>query len=100
MIPDHFVVVRGGTKPLPPPGQVFSCAAGPDKFEAAKGIPHGNMRSTTAGEIRRLDGVVESAPEMTAGGTLNVRHVNVMEGKSGAFGEVEPNPVLKQQRIR
>ncbi len=99
-IPDHYVIVRGGTKPLPPPGAAFSAAAGPDVFDAARGIPHGQMRSTTASKIRALGGSVESRPEATKSGVINHRHVEVIEGYPGAFGDTEPNPVPKEHRIR
>jgi hypothetical protein len=58
------------------------------------------MRSTTAGRIRELGGIVEIKPELTRSGVMNNRHVEVIEGKAGAFGDIEPNPVPKDQRIR
>jgi hypothetical protein len=97
-VPDHYMVVRGGTKPLPSCGETFSGAAGPNKFDAAKGIPHGQMRATTAGAIRTLGGEVIFVPERTKGG-INDRHVDIVEGSSGAFGPLEPNPVPKPERV-
>jgi hypothetical protein len=99
-IPDDYVVVRGGIGPMPPIGRTFSGSAGVDKLDAGKGIPHGKMRSATAGAIRRLGGSVQSRPERASSGELNKRHVDIIEGQSGAFGEIEPNPVPKDQRIR
>jgi len=99
-VPDDYVVVRGGAKPLPPPGTPFSAAAGRDLDDAARGIPHGQLRSTTPGKIRALGGTVEARPEMTKSGVMNDRHVEVIEGIAGAFGDIEPNPVPKEERIR
>jgi hypothetical protein len=98
-LPDGYVVVRGGVRPLPPVGEKFSGAVGVDKVDAGKGIPHGNMRSSTVGAIRGFGGTVESAPELSAGNVLNERHVDIIEGKTGAFGPLEPNPVPKAERI-
>ena len=99
-IRDEDVVVRGGTKPLPSPGNEFSGAVGIDKSDAGKGIPHGQMRVGTVADIRSRGGSVQSAPEISASGVMNERHVNIIEGASGAFGEIEPNPVPKEERIR
>lgn len=99
-VPDDYVVVRGGTKPLPPIGEPFSGSAGPDKYDAGKGIPHGQLRATTARLIRDLGGSVMFKPEMSAGHVLNSRHVEIIEGAAGAFGKVEPNPVPKTERIK
>ena len=77
-IPDDFAVVRGGEKPLPLPGTPFSGAAGTDKHDAAKGIPHNKMRATTAAAIRAYGGQVTRVPELSKGGVLNVRHVEVV----------------------
>src|SRR5688572_30141613 len=98
-VQDSYAVVRGGIKPLPPCGNTFSGAAGPDKLDAAKGIPHGQMRATTAGEIRSRGGGVTCAPELTKSGQINHRHVDVIEGMTGAFGPIEPNPVPKSDRV-
>jgi hypothetical protein len=38
-------------------------------------------------------------PELTRSGRLNERHVDVTEGRPGAFGDPEPNPVPKADRI-
>jgi hypothetical protein len=99
-VPDAFVVVRGGEAPLPPPGTTFSGAAGIDAFDAARGVPHGKIRTTTARAIRAHGGRVAFAPEPTREGNINHRHVNITEGASGAFGAPEANPVPKEQRIK
>jgi hypothetical protein len=98
-VPDHFAVVRGGIQPLPQPGTPFSGAAGVSKYDACVGLPHGTIRATTAQAIRAYGGQARFKPEMSKGGNLNIRHVDVYEGKTGAFGEPEPNPVPKEHRI-
>lgn len=95
-VPDHYIVVRGGVAPLPPLGVVFSGAAGVDKVDAARGVPHGQIRVM----IRANGGRVVRAPEVTREGTINDRHVNVVEGARSSFGDLEPNPVPKGERIR
>src|SRR3972149_1574135 len=67
-VTDDFIVVRGGTGDVPPPGKVFSGAAGRTLEEAASGVPHGQIRSTTAGSIRAGGGTVRHAPELTRSG--------------------------------
>ena len=100
-VPDPWIVVRGGTKELPPPGEVFSGAAGRTLEEAASGVPHGTIRQTTAGEIRSGGGTVEHAPELTRGGNFNEKHVNICLGSGPCpFGPPEPNPVPPGGRIR
>jgi len=100
-VPDDYVVVRGGTKDLPPPGEVFSGAAGRTLDEAASGVPHGQIRSTTAGRIRASGGRVDHAPEMSRSGVLNERHVDVCLGSGPCpFGPLMPNPVPKSGRVQ
>jgi hypothetical protein len=100
-LPDGYTVVRGGATPLPPPGQVFSGAAGKTLEEAASGVPHGQIRATTAGQIRANGGNVEFVPELTRSGVLNERHVNICLGKGACpFGPLEANPVPKSSRIK
>ena len=99
IVPDGSAVVRGGSGDLPPIGTPFSGAFGSDKYDAGKGIPHGQMRLSTAHGIREYGGTVTLKPELSRKGVLNERHVEVVEGRSGAFGEIEPNPVPKLDRI-
>ncbi|MFZ2362731.1 MAG: RHS repeat-associated core domain-containing protein, partial [Anaerolineae bacterium] len=100
VVPDSYVIVRGGQSQLPPPGTVFSGSQGATLSKAASGVPHGSIRVTTAGEIRARGGVVEFAPEPSRSGMVNWLHVNVVEGSaSSSFGSVVPNPVPKNMRI-
>jgi hypothetical protein len=95
VVPDSYVVVRGGTKPTPPPGTPFSGAAASTMEEAASTLPYGQVRSTTAGTIRSQGGVVELAPEeMYRGGPINRKHVNVTEGGPTVF----PNTTVKNPK--
>jgi hypothetical protein len=98
-VPNVQIVVRGGASDLPSPGIVFSGSQGLTTADAASGVPHGQIRETTAGQIRSNGGTVEVAPELTRSGKINYRHVNVTEG-SGSFGELMPNPVPKGDRIQ
>jgi len=69
-------------------------------FEAAAGVPHGQIRASTAGEIRAGGGTVDVAPELTRSGVLNEQHVNVCLGPGSCpFGPLQPNPVPKGLRI-
>jgi hypothetical protein len=98
---DSAVVVRGGTRPLPEPGHVFSGAYGSTLEAAAAGVPYGQIRSTTAGAIRATGGSVEVAPELTRSGLLNESHVNICLGSGPCpFGPLQPNPVPKAGRIQ
>lgn len=58
-------IVRGGTSPMPSAGTTFSASQGATLEEAAAGVPHGTIRTTTTGAIREGGGTVESAPELT-----------------------------------
>jgi hypothetical protein len=99
VVPDDYVVVRGGTKPLPPPGVEFSTHVGPTLETAAAAIPYGQIRLTTVGEIHRAGGTVEWLPEHSRRGTLNEQHVHVIEGVSSSFSPPRFNPVPKKLRI-
>lgn len=59
-VPGSNVVVRGGTKPMPPQGTTFSGASGKTLQEAASGVPHNQVRTTTAGAVRAAGGKVRS----------------------------------------
>jgi RHS repeat-associated protein len=98
-VPDAWPVVKGGTKPPPAPGEVFSTSYGRTLDEAGAGVPHGQIQPTTAGQIRAGGGTVEVAPEMT-GTTMNYQHANVIEGRApSVFQAPIPNPVPKPNRI-
>ncbi len=100
--PDANVVVRGGQSEMPAPGTKFSGAQGATVEDAAQGVPHGTIRESTAGEIRKAGGSVRSKPELTASKrTMNQKHVNVREGtkKPSTFSEPKKNPVPKKDRV-
>jgi hypothetical protein len=99
VVPNEFVVARGGLKPCPPAGTAFSATVGPTVEAAGCAVPHGNLRFTTAREIRQQGGVVEYVPEFSPHGTLNEQHVNVTEQGTTSFSEPLPNPVPKKNRI-
>jgi RHS repeat-associated protein len=100
--PDSNVVVRGGQGEMPPQGTTFSGAQGATLEDAAQGVPHGQVRESTAGQIRDAGGSVRSKPEMTRAGNLNEKHVNVREGtkQPSTFSQPKPNPVPKKDRIQ
>jgi hypothetical protein len=99
VVPDEFLVVRGGLKPCPLLGTQFSATAGPTLEAAGCAIPHGNLRYTTARQIRQQGGVVEWVWEFSPHGTLNEQHVHVTEQGATCFSEPVPNPVAKKDRI-
>jgi RHS repeat-associated protein len=98
--PDGTVIVRGGSGDMPAPGSTFSGSQGGTVREAAAGVPHGTIRTSTAGEIRAGGGQVQVAPEPTRSGQINGQHVNVREGGKSTFSEPQPNPVPKPERIK
>lgn len=97
-IGDDFVVVRGGVSDVPPPGEVFSGAAGRTLDDAAAGVPHGQIRVTTAGEIRAGGGTVQHAPELTRSGVLNEKHVNICLGPGPL--PVRSTPAKSSSKVR
>ena len=98
-VPDAWMVVKGGGKPPPTPGEVFSTSYGTTLNEAGAGVPHGQIQPTTAGQIRAGGGSVDVAPEMT-GDVMNFQHANVVEGSPPTkFQPPIPNPVPKPNRI-
>lgn len=100
-VADNAVVVRGGTSEVPKPGEVFSGAAGRTLDEAASGVPHGQVRATTARDIRAAGGTVTHAPEPTRSGLMNPLHVDVCLGSGPCpFGSLQPNPVPTAGRYR
>ncbi|MGO1073478.1 RHS repeat domain-containing protein [Lysobacter sp. CA199] len=100
-VPDEGVIVRGGQGDMPEPGTTFSGSQGGTVEEASAGVPHNTIRPSTAGEIRGNGGTVEVAPEPTRSGNINGQHVNVTEGgRASSFGPPQPNPVLKEDRIK
>ena len=75
VVPDDYVVVRGGTKPLPPAGEEFSGFVGPEVAAAGCALPHAQIRVSSAGAIRAAGGRVTWVPEFSPHGTLNLQHV-------------------------
>lgn len=99
-LPDDSVIVRGGTSDIPGPGEVFSGSYGSTLDEAATGVPHGQIRVSTVGEITAGGGTVEVVPELTRSGVLNDQHVNICLASSPCpFGPLIPNPMPKNERI-
>ena len=99
VIPNDFVVVRGGGGALDPPGTTFSGATAPTVEAAAAAVPHGQIRVATVGAIRANGGTVEWVPELSRHGTPNRQHVDVTEIGQTGFSGLQPNPVPRQQRI-
>ncbi len=99
VVPDDYVVVRGGAKPVPPAMEPFSCATGPDLTAAACAVPYNQLRATTAGQIRTAGGVVEWLTEFSQRGTINKQHVHVTELGETVFSDPLHNPVPKAARI-
>ena len=99
VVPDDYLVVRGGTKPIPAPGQTYSANVGPTLEAAAAAVAYGQIRVTTAGEVRRKGGIVEWLPEHSRHGTLNEQHVHVTETIASTLSTLRPNPVPKKSRI-
>jgi hypothetical protein len=99
VVPDDYVVVRGGSGPMPPAGQMFSGAVGPTANTAAAAVPHGRIRFSTVGAIRANGGTVAWAPEVSRYQTINRQHVNITEGGPTTFSALQPNPVPRRRRI-
>jgi len=96
----NSIIVRGGTSAIPPLGTPFSAAFGASVQDAAAYVPHGQIRFTTMKAIVDSGGSVVLVPEMTRGGNLNLRHVNVTEGIRSTFSPLFPNPVPRANRIQ
>jgi hypothetical protein len=99
VVPDAYVIVRGGIKPVPPVGQVFSAVVGPTLEAAGAAVPHNQLRMARVEDIRRKGGTVEWLAEYSNHGTLNEQHVQVVECGSTSFSEPSPNPIPKKLRI-
>jgi hypothetical protein len=100
IVPDNAVVVIGGTKDVPAPGIVFSGSFGATLDEAAAAVPHGQLRATTAGEIRQGGGTVVSVPEPTRSGQINEYHVDICLGVGACqISDLQANPIPKLDRI-
>ena len=99
IVPDEYVIVRGGASGGNTFGEPFSGAAGHSLEGAAAAVPLGQIRVSTAGAIRAQGGIVEWAPEISRHGTLNQQHVNVTEPGPTTFSPLQANPVPRVQRI-
>ena len=86
------------------PGTTFSGAYGPFEAtleDASSGVPHGQVRATTAGEIRAAGGSVTWVPQLNRSGTAtNLQHVNIVEGPGEtSFGALQKNPLPGRLRF-
>ena len=86
---------------MPDAGVEFSGSFGADVADAAAYVPHGKIRATTVDDITAGGGSVVVRPEMTRGGNLNPRHVDIVLGPgSSPFGELMLNPIPPNLRIQ
>jgi RHS repeat-associated protein len=100
-VPDAHAVARGGIGDAPATGTTYSGSHGADLAEAGKGVPNGQLRATTAAEIRANGGSVNVKPELSRQGNMNGQHVNVVEGGTkSSLGSVQTNPAPKTERIK
>lgn len=86
---------------MPTPGTQFSASVGRTLDEGAAGVPHGNVRWATAGQIRTGGGRLTHVPEYDPRSSMmNAQHVHVVEGgERSVFSEPQPNPVPKRKRF-
>ena len=81
VVPDAYVIARGGTKAIPAVGTQYSADVGFTIVAAARNIPHGKIRTTTAGAVRRAGGTVTLEPAAVPRGKApNPQHAHVTEG--------------------
>ena len=99
VVPDEYVVVKGGTTPLPEDGGVFSGVVGPTLEAAACAVPHGQLRVSTVGGIRAAGGAVVWKAEESRYLTMNYQHVNIIEAGPTTFAPLLSNPVPLAGRI-
>src|SRR4051812_1174044 len=99
VVPEDYAIVRGGSSPLPAPGEPFSGAVGPSIEAAAAAVPHGQIRVSAVGAIRAGGGTVVWMPEVSRHGTINQQHVDITEPGKTAFSDLQPNPVPRARRI-
>jgi hypothetical protein len=100
-VPDNYTVVKGGEAP-PKMGETFSVSAAENGAEAGRGVPHGQVHETTAGQIRAAGGDVTFQPEPNRSGThMNHFHADahLPEGAPSPFEGPKPNPAEKNDRI-
>jgi hypothetical protein len=99
VVPDHYVILHGGTSPVPRPVIRFSAVTGPTLEAAAAAVPHGQVRMAQAGAIRASGGIVEWEPDWSRYWTLNEQHVHITEAGPSVFSELLANPVPRKRRI-
>ncbi len=99
VVPDDYMVIHGGTQPLPLPGTVLSATVGPTIEAAAAALPHGQIRVALTGAIRANGGTVTWAPETSRHHTVNRQHVNVVEHGKSCFSGLQRNPIPRKSRI-
>jgi hypothetical protein len=99
VVPDDFVLVRGGVSDMPPPWTTFSASTGPTVESASAALPHGTIRIARVADVRLAGGKVEWHPETTRYGTINRQHVNVTETGPTVFSDPRPNQVPSASRI-
>jgi RHS repeat-associated protein len=100
-ISDETIIARGGVAELPAAGEVFSGAQGQSVEEAAAGIKHGQIRVTTAGDIRAGGGTVVPKPELDPNvGAVNHQHVDICLGTGDCLWDGPyANPIPKSGRF-
>jgi hypothetical protein len=99
VVPDDYVLVKGGTIPLPTDGGVFSGTVGPTLEAAGCAVPHGQIRISTVAAVRKAGGVVWWEPEFSRQRTRNCQHVNIIEVGPTTFSDLQVNPVPRPGRI-
>ncbi len=99
VVPDDFVVVRGGIGPMPEPGETFSGAVGPTLQSAAAAVPHGSIRFCGVAAVRSNGGMVVWEPDLSRYKTFNYQHVNILEAGISSFSDLLLNPIPRKQRI-
>ena len=97
-VPDDAVIVFGGTGDIPTDGSKFSGAMGTSLEDASGSLGYGQVRATTAGDIRAAGGTVKYAPEPIRAGPINYKHVDVTLAGTNPFGGLVKNPVPRAQR--
>lgn len=85
---------------MPELGSPFSGAYGATIPDAAAWVPHGKIRFSTVRDIIENGGSVFIVPELSNGGTMNYRHVTVVEGFRSTFSPIMLNPIPRNARIK
>jgi hypothetical protein len=99
VIPDEYVMVRGGEQPEPDTGVWLCGAVGATLLGAARAVPHGRIRIASVGSIRMAGGQVKWSPAQSRLGAMNLQHVDFRVTVPGLFSELQANPVPRRLRI-